>query len=290
MMSFRRNRFFLAGKNYSMATSLLLATPYLILSTLIFIVPILLVLKESFFAPTLTFEHYERAFSEPVYMRVLLRTLRISFFVTAFTFVLAWPVAWVMSQARGARLAIFLAAILMPLWTSVLVRTYAWVILLQTKGIINQTLQAIGVTDSPIRLLYTEGAVVVAMAHVLLPFMVLPLFATLRSIPEDYARAAQMMGASRLSTFREVILPLSLPGITSGCLMVFLLAVGYFVTPSLVGGPRQTMISTLISQQVLEMVNWPFAGALVGILLVFVSALAALFRRSVRIDRFVGQQ
>jgi len=289
-MSFRRNRFFLAGKNYSMATSLLLATPYLILSTLIFIVPILLVLKESFFAPTLTFEHYERAFSEPVYMRVLLRTLRISFFVTAFTFVLAWPVAWVMSQARGARLAIFLAAILMPLWTSVLVRTYAWVILLQTKGIINQTLQAIGVTDSPIRLLYTEGAVVVAMAHVLLPFMVLPLFATLRSIPEDYARAAQMMGASRLSTFREVILPLSLPGITSGCLMVFLLAVGYFVTPSLVGGPRQTMISTLISQQVLEMVNWPFAGALVGILLVFVSALAALFRRSVRIDRFVGQQ
>lgn len=289
-MNFRRNSFFLAGKNYSMATSLLLATPYLILSTFIFIVPILLVLKESFFAPTLTFEHYERALSEPVYMRVLLRTLRISFFVTAFTFVLAWPVAWVMSQAKGARLAIFLAAILMPLWTSVLVRTYAWVILLQTKGIINQTLQAIGVTDSPIRLLYTEGAVVVAMAHVLLPFMVLPLFATLRSIPEDYARAAQMMGASRLSTFREVILPLSLPGITSGCLMVFLLAVGYFVTPSLVGGPRQTMISTLISQQVLEMVNWPFAGALVGILLVFVSALAAVFRRSVRIDRFVGQQ
>jgi mannopine transport system permease protein len=138
------------------------------------------------------------------------------------------------------------------------------------------------------RLLYTEGAVVLAMAHVLLPFMVLPIYSALKGIPEDYVRAAQMLGASAWASFREVIWPLALPGVTSGCLMVFLLALGFFVTPALIGGPQQMMIATLVSQQVREMLDWPFAGALVGILLVFVLALTLVFKRAVRLDRFVG--
>jgi len=278
----------LGGRHYSVVSSLLLAMPFLLLSLLVFLLPLATLLSESLFSPHFTLEHYQRAVSEPVYMRVMFRTLRIALFVTALALLLAWPLAWVMSRSKGLGLTLLLAAILMPLWTSVLVRTYAWVVILQRNGVINNLLEAAGVIDVPLRLLYTEVAVVIAMAHVLLPFMVLPIYASLRGIPDDYIRAAQMMGATAWPTFREVVLPLSAPGITSGCLMVFLLAVGFFVTPSLIGGPQQMMISTLVSQQVREMLNWPFAGALVGILLVFVIMLVLLFKRSIRLDRFVG--
>jgi mannopine transport system permease protein len=126
------------------------------------------------------------------------------------------------------------------------------------------------------------------MAHVLLPFMVLPIRTALRAIPPDYARAAAVMGAPPWRTFLEVTLPLSRPGVASGCLMVFLLALGFFVTPALVGGPQQMMVATLISQQVRELLNWPFAGALVGCLLLLTLALVAVFNRAMRLDRFVA--
>jgi mannopine transport system permease protein len=287
-MSRRPPRFLLGGRNYSPAASLLLAAPFLLLIAVVFLLPLATLLHESLFVPTPTVEHYARAFDEPVYLRVMLRTLRVAVLVTAAALVLAWPLAWVMSRARGLGLALLAAAVLLPLWTSVLVRTYAWMVLLQRNGVVNQLLQEAGVIDAPMRLLYTEGAVVLAMAHVLLPFMVLPIYSALKGIPEDYVRAAQMLGASAWASFREVIWPLALPGVTSGCLMVFLLALGFFVTPALIGGPQQMMIATLVSQQVREMLDWPFAGALMGILLVFVLALTLVFKRAVRLDRFVG--
>jgi mannopine transport system permease protein len=287
-MSRRPSRFLLGGRNYSPAASLLLAAPFLLLIAVVFLLPLATLLHESLFVPTPTAEHYARAFDEPVYLRVMLRTLRVAVLVTVVALILAWPLAWVMSRSRGLGLALLAAAVLLPLWTSVLVRTYAWMVLLQRNGVVNQLLQEAGVIDAPMRLLYTEGAVVLAMAHVLLPFMVLPIYSALKGIPEDYVRAAQMLGASAWSSFREVIWPLALPGVTSGCLMVFLLALGFFVTPALIGGPQQMMIATLVSQQVREMLDWPFAGALVGILLVFVLALTLVFKRAVRLDRFVG--
>jgi mannopine transport system permease protein len=287
-MSRRPSRFLLGGRNYSPAASLLLAAPFLLLIAVVFLLPLATLLHESLFVPTPTAEHYARAFDEPVYLRVMLRTLRVAVLVTVVALILAWPLAWVMSRSRGLGLALLAAAVLLPLWTSVLVRTYAWMVLLQRNGVVNQLLQEAGVIDAPMRLLYTEGAVVLAMAHVLLPFMVLPIYSALKGIPEDYVRAAQMLGASAWSSFREVIWPLALPGVTSGCLMVFLLALGFFVTPALIGGPQQMMIATLVSQQVREMLDWSFAGALVGILLVFVLALTLVFKRAVRLDRFVG--
>jgi mannopine transport system permease protein len=287
-MSRRPADFLLGGRQYSPAASLLLAAPFLLLVALVFVWPLLTLLRESLLVPAPTLEHYARAFHEPVYLRVMLRTLRIAALVTAACLVLAYPLAWVMGRSKGLGLALLAAAVLLPLWTSVLVRTYAWMVLLQRNGVINQWLTKLGLIDQPIQLLYTEAAVVLAMAHVLLPFMVLPIYSALKGIPEDYARAAQMLGASNWSTFREVIWPLSLPGVTSGCLMVFLLALGFFVTPALIGGPQQMMIATLVSQQVREMLDWPFAGALVGVLLVFVLGLTLVFRRAVRIDRFVG--
>ncbi len=288
-MSGRPAKFLLGGRSYSPAASLALAVPFFAVILLAFLLPLAMLLRESAFVPAPTLANYAKVFDEPVYLRVMLRTLRISALVTVVTLLLAYPLAWLMARSRGLLLGLLLAAVLLPLWTSVLVRTYAWLVLLQRNGIINQALQSLGLVDSPVQFLYTEGAVVLAMSHVLLPFMILPLYAALRGIPDDYSRAARMLGADGFATFRTVILPLSLPGVASGCLMVFLLALGFFVTPALVGGPRQMMLATLVQQQVTEMLDWPFAGAIVGALLAFVLALAIGFNRVVRLDRFVGQ-
>ncbi|BBK36914.1 ABC transporter permease [Allostella sp. ATCC 35155] len=288
-MSARRpSAFFLGGRHLSEAASLALLVPFALLLVVVFLLPLGTLLHESLLVPAPTLEHYERVFAQPVYLRVMWRTLRIAFYVTLVALLLGYPLAYVMSRSGGLKLGLMAAAVLLPLWTSVLVRTYAWMVLLQRNGLVNEGLTGLGFVDAPIRLLYTEGAVVLAMSHVLLPFMVLPVFSALKGIPDDYPRAAQMLGASGWSTFREVIWPLSLPGVVSGCLMVFLLALGFFITPALIGGPQQMMIATLVSQQVREMLNWPFAGALVGVLLAFVLALTIAFNRFIRLERFVG--
>jgi mannopine transport system permease protein len=288
-MSARPASFLLGGRSYSPAASLLLALPFLAMIVLAFLLPLGMLLHESLFVPSFSPANYEKVFDQAVYLRVMGRTLRISAFVTVITLLLAYPLAALMARTRGLLLAILLLAVLLPLWTSVLVRTYAWLVLLQRNGLLNDILSGLHIIATPMQFLRTEGAVVLAMSHVLLPFMVLPLYAALRSIPDDYVRAAQMLGAGNFSVFRHVVLPLSLPGISSGCLMVFLLAIGFFVTPALIGGPQQMMLATLVQQQVTEMLDWPFAGALVGVLLLVVLALVLAFNRVVRLDRFVGQ-
>jgi mannopine transport system permease protein len=288
-MSARPASFWLGGRSYSPAASLLLALPFLAMIVLAFLLPLAMLLHESLFVPSFSLANYEKVFDQAVYLRVMGRTLRISAFVTVITLLLAYPLAALMARTRGLLLAILLLAVLLPLWTSVLVRTYAWLVLLQRNGVLNDILSGLHIIATPTQFLRTEGAVVLAMSHVLLPFMVLPLYAALRSIPDDYVRAAQMLGAGSFSVFRHVVLPLSLPGISSGCLMVFLLAIGFFVTPALIGGPQQMMLATLVQQQVTEMLDWPFAGALVGVLLLVVLALVLAFNRVVRLDRFVGQ-
>lgn len=288
-MSRRPHRLLLGGRSYSPAASLLLAVPFFAIILVAFLLPLGMLLHESAFVPGPNLANYAKVFDQSVYIRVMLRTLRIAALVTFFALILGYPLAWFMSRSDGLLRGMLFAAVLLPLWTSVLVRTYAWLVLLQTNGVINQMLQALGLIDKPIRLLYSEGAVVLAMSHVLLPFMVLPLYSTLRGIPDDYGRAAQMLGAAGFATFRTIILPLSLPGVASGCLMVFLLALGFFVTPALVGGPQQMMLATLVQQQVTELLNWPFAGAIVGVLLAFVLALVLAFNKAIRLDRFVGQ-
>lgn len=288
-MNSRPSRFLLGGRSYSPAASLLLALPFLAMIALAFLLPLGMLLHESLFVPKFNIANYEKVFDQAVYLRVMVRTLRISVLVTLITLLLAFPLAALMARTRGLLLAMLLLAVLLPLWTSVLVRTYAWLVLLQRNGVLNDVLFGLGVISQPTQFLRTEGAVVLAMSHVLLPFMVLPLYSALRAIPQEYTRAAQMLGAGSLSVFRHVVLPLSLPGISSGCLMTFLLAIGFFVTPALIGGPQQMMLATLVQQQVTELLNWPFAGALVGVLLVFVLALVLMFNRVVRLDRFVGQ-
>jgi mannopine transport system permease protein len=190
-----------------------------------------------------------------------------------------------MAKLKGRSAALVAACVLIPLWTSVLVRSYAWIVLLQRNGIVNNALTDAGLISEPLRLLYTQGAVTVAMTHVLLPFMILPIYGALRSIPDEFPRAARNLGAGSASVFINVILPLSLPGVFAGSLMTFILALGFYITPALVGGARTLMMATLIGQQTTELLDWPFAGALSLVLLGATVLLVIVFRKALSLNK-----
>ena len=269
----------------SLKGSLLLVLPLLALFGFAFVWPVGKLLLGGFFAPDFTLEHYARAFQEPLYTQILLRTLMTALIVTAFALLLGYPVALVMSRVSDGWAMIMAAAVLIPLWTSVLVRSYAWIVILQRNGLINRLAQDLWIIDQPLKLLYTEAAVILAMTHVLLPYIILPIYAALRSIPPELERAARNLGAGPWRGFLAVTLPLSLPGLYAGAIMVFILSLGFYVTPALVGGPRNLTISTLIGQQTTELLNWPFASALAGILLVVTLGLVAVFRRFLQFQK-----
>ncbi|MDO9525523.1 MAG: ABC transporter permease [Gemmobacter sp.] len=278
------------GRRMSPGATAVLMLPFFALLGFAFIYPIVSLLSISVLEPEPTLRHYAAVVENPVFARVLWRTLRIALLVSLLSLVLAFPVAWLMAQSRGPKLAFITACVLLPFWSSVLVRTAAWAVILQRTGLVNESLQFLGITSEPVRLLYTQGAVVVAMTHVLMPFMVLPIYGVLRNIPKDYVRAASILGAGPLRTFHEVILPLALPGILSGFILVFLTALGYFITPALLGSPTEMMIATLISQQIREVLDWPFAAALVGVLTLFVTLIAMVFGKLMKFDRLMGAQ
>jgi mannopine transport system permease protein len=278
------------GRRLSSAGIALLMAPFFMLIAFAFLYPLISLLSLSVTEPTPGFDNYAKILDNPVYGKVLLRTLWIAILVAALSLVLAFPVAMAMVSAKGPMALFITACVLLPFWSSVLVRTAAWAVLLQRNGIINSALQFTGITSEPIRLLYTQGAVVVAMTHVLMPFMVLPIYGALRNIPADYGRAAAICGAGPIRRFLEVTFPLALPGVLGGVILVFLTALGYFITPALLGSPQEMMIATLISQQLREFLDWPFAAALVGVLTVFVTAITLLFSRVFRFDRMLGGQ
>ncbi|WP_246801089.1 ABC transporter permease [Mesorhizobium amorphae] len=268
-------------------TSLVLIAPLALLLGWAFFMPIAKLLFQSISTPTWTLEHYSRLIHEPLYMRIIMRTVLISLSTTLAALLLGYPIAVLMTRAKGLMAGLVAACVLVPLWTSVLVRSYAWIVLLRRNGIINNALREWGLIDQPLSLLYTEGAVLVAMIHVLLPFMILPIYSTLINISPDLTKAALNLGASEARAFRTVTLPLSLPGVFAGCLMVFVLALGFYITPALVGGPRTLMIATLISQQATAFLNWPFAGAISLVLLLLSLGITIAFKRLLRIERMV---
>ncbi|WP_158969631.1 ABC transporter permease [Chachezhania sediminis] len=268
----------------------LLMAPFFMLIVFAFLYPILSLLSLSVTEPQPGLGNYAKIVENPLYATVLMRTLWIAVVVTVCSLLLAFPLAMAMAQARGAMALLLTACVLLPFWSSVLVRTAAWSVLLQRNGIVNGLLQWVGLTSEPVRLLYTEGAVVIAMTHVLMPFMVLPIYGALRNIPPDYGRAAAICGAGPIRRFFEVTFPLALPGVMGGAILVFLTALGYFITPALLGSPKEQMIATLISQQLREFLDWPFAAALVGVLTVFVTAITLAFSKVFRFDRMMGGQ
>ena len=276
------------GRSLSQASMLALLLPFAGLMLFAFLYPFLSLLSISVLEPHPTLANYGRALGDQVFLDVMVRTLEIALTVAATCLAMAFPVALLMARSSGPKLVFITACIVLPLWSSVLVRTTAWAVLLQRNGLVNTALQFLHITNGPVTLLFTRQAVVLAMTHVLLPFMVLPIYGSLKAIPADYDRAAAILGAGRFRTLREVTVPLALPGILSGFLMVFLISLGYFITPALLGSPREMMVATLISQQITMLLDWPFGAALVGVLTIFVLAVAAVFGRFTRLSRVMG--
>ena len=221
------------------------------------------------------------------YVRVFGITLQIALGVTVATLLLGYPVAYALASLPPTRANLLMILVLVPFWTSILVRSYAWMVLLGREGLINQLLVGLGLTGEPVQLLNTRMAVYVGMIHVLLPFMILPLYAVMRGIDRSLPRAAENLGARPSQVFRWVSLPLSLPGVAAGCLLVFILALGFYITPALLGGQRDVMISMLILQQVTQL-NWGVASALALVLLVFALAVYVAFTRILGVQRLFG--
>jgi ABC-type spermidine/putrescine transport system permease subunit I len=264
--------------------------------------PVAAMMLRSITDPSWTLENFRRAFENPVYLHVLWLTFRVGVIVTVVALILGFPVAYVLARIDRAKSNLLMMLVLLPFWTSILVRTYAWMVLLGRQGIINQfllwfrsrevlvddLLSWLGLPNEPLQLLNTSFAVYVAMVHILLPFMILPLYSVIRSIDGSLLRAAEGLGATPIGVFRQVLLPLALPGVSAGCLLVFILALGFFITPALVGGPRDLMIAVLIEQQV-ELFNWPFASALAVMLLAAALLVFAVFARTLGVTEALGR-
>jgi putative spermidine/putrescine transport system permease protein len=218
---------------------------------------------------------------------ILARTFSVAAAVTVLCLAIGLPYAMLMASVRGGWRQALLAAVLLPLWTSILVRTAAWYVLLQDRGLINEALIAIGVTREPVPLIFNRLGVVIAMTHVLLPFMVLPVYSVLVAIPHNLMRAAASLGANPLRAFWRVLLPLSLRGAASGALLVFMASIGYYITPALIGGPRDQMISSVIAFYAIGSANWGMASALGIVLLVATLALYGIYWR-LSADRTLG--
>lgn len=225
--------------------------------------------------------------STAVNIEVLARTFTVSASVTVMCLLLGYPLAALIARSRGAAANVLIVLVLLPFWTSLLVRTSAWVVLLQSRGVVNNVLAWLGIIDpaAPLDLIYNRVGVVIAMTHILLPFMILPIYSVMKGIPPVYMRAAASLGARPLSSFFRIYLPMTMPGVSAGCLLVFILALGYYITPALVGGPRDQMISYFIAYYANQVTNWGMAAALSIILLVAVLVLYVVYNRLVGIQR-----
>jgi len=259
------------------AVPLALAAPLIVYMLVFYALPVLAMLLRSVNDPSWTLSHYATLFGDVVFAKTFWITISTSVTVTLGCLVLAYPVA--LGLVRARRMApLILVIILLPFWTSVLVRSYAWMVLLGRHGLINEALLALGMIDRPVRILNTPIATQIAMIHILLPYMILPIANALRQIDPSLLRAASGLGATPWMTFRQVILPLSMSGVIAGTLLTFVLALGFYITPAMVGGPRDITLSMLIAQQV-DQLNWAYAATLSAVLLATALAILAVARR-----------
>jgi len=221
-----------------------------------------------------------------IYVILWLRTLWISLAVTAFCLLLGYPVSYLLATLPLRTSNFLLILVLLPFWTSLLVRTTSWIVLLQSHGVINDLMVFLGIIadDQRVRMIYNQTGTLIAMTQILLPFMILPLYSVMKTVPPSYMRAAQSLGASPFWSFFKVYLPQTIPGIGAGCLLVFILAIGYYITPALVGGQDGQLISNFIAYHMKFSLNWGLAGALGTMLLISVLALYWLYNKVVGIE------
>jgi putative spermidine/putrescine transport system permease protein len=263
-----------------------LVLPALALLLITFAYPVFDILRRSFTEPVAGLENYRMFFETPAYVTILRRTFVTAAIVTVVSLVLGYPYAYLMTIVRPRWRLVLLAVVLVPFWTSLMVRTYAWIVLLQDTGVVNDVLDALGI--GRLSLIRNTVGVTIGMTQILLPFMVLPLYSTMQGIDRRLLQAAEGLGARPLTAFLRVYVPLSLPGVTAGVTLVFILALGFYVTPALLGSPQNALLSQLVVQQVSQLLNFGGGGAMAAILLVATLVLFALVSRVIRPGRAFG--
>ena len=256
------------------------ATPALVLLFVFFLFPVVRMLGFSVEAGTL--DWYAKALGEQLYLQVFWNTFEIAVFVTAVCLLLGYPLGFLIATTTPGWATLGFIFVLLPLWTSVLVRTYAWMVLLGRNGVFNRWLIDVGLISDPLPLLHNFTGVLIGMVHVLLPYMVLPVYGAVRRLDPALVAAAEGLGASSWRIFWRIYLPLTLPGIFAGSVIVFVLSLGFFITPALLGGGKVMMVAVLIEQEVHQTLNWPLAAALSAVLLALTLGVYGLAQAAAR--------
>ena len=264
-----------------------LSLPSLITILIVVFIPVFWLSSLSFFdrAGDLSWENYDRIFQSQLYIKTFIITLKISFITLFFCILLGYPLCYWLSQLPDRLAGILMIFVLLPFWTSILVRTYAWLVILQRNGIINDTLISIGWIDEPLQLAHNLTGSLIGMVHILLPFFILPLFASMRSIDTNFIRAAISLGSTPRGAFWRVFFKMSLPGFFAGTVLVFVLALGTYVTPALLGGGKIQMLAQRLDSTIMLYSNWGAASALGVVLLILAFVTIWVFNRAFGIDK-----
>jgi putative spermidine/putrescine transport system permease protein/spermidine/putrescine transport system permease protein len=268
-----------------------LCSPALLLVLVIMVIPMAWLFWLSFVGENghLSLENYQRMLASTSYIQVFRLTFEVSILTTLICVLIGYPLAYFLSQLSTRMANLFMITVLVPFWTSLLVRTYAWLVLLQRQGLINQWGMDLGLWNNPVSLVHNMTGTLIGMVHIMLPFLVLPVYGAMRAIDKDYLKAAANLGASPARAFWKVFLPLSLPGLFAGMLMVFILCLGFYVTPAILGGGKIILVSMRIASNIELFVNWGAASALGVVLFVLTMLILYLANRLSR-SRLAGVQ
>lgn len=267
-----------------------LASPAVLTVLIVMVIPVGWLFYLSFLSDDGNFslEHYNRMLESKAYARIFWTTFKVSFLTTGICILLGYPLAYFLSQLPKRAAALCMLTVLLPFWTSLLVRTYAWLVLLQSKGLVNEWAISLGLWDEPVRLVHNLTGTLIGMVHIMLPFLVLPLYGSMKAISEDYLKASSNLGAGPVQTFWNIFFPLSLPGLFAGALIVFVLCLGFFVTPAVLGGGKVIMVSNQITNNIELFFNWGAASALGVVLLAITLGILFAATRLLNLNRILG--
>jgi len=267
-----------------------LCSPALILVLVILVIPVGWLFYVSFIGADggFSLENYERMIRRKSYARIFRTTFEVSLLTTGLCILIGYPLAYFLSQLPSRLANLCLITVLLPFWTSLLVRTYAWLVLLQKRGLVNDWAISIGLWDEPVKMVHNMTGTLIGMVHIMLPFLILPVYSSMKAINRDYLKAASNLGASPVRAFWTVFAPLSAPGLFAGSLIVFVLCLGFFVTPAVLGGGKVIMVSMKIASNIELFVNWGAASALGVVLLVMTMAILWVASRFLGFEQLTG--
>ena len=265
---------------------LALTLPAIIAVCLVIVIPVGWLFSLSFLDSNgdLSLVNYEKMIAYKSYLRVFKTTFNVSFLTTFLCIVIGYPLAYFLSQIPRKYVGLFMLTVLLPFWTSLLVRTYAWLVMLQRNGLINNFAIDLGIWEAPVKLAHNLNGTLIGMVHIMLPFLVLPLYAAMRRIDRHALQAAANLGATPVQAFWQIFVPLSLPGVVAGSLIVFVLCLGFYVTPAVLGGGKVILVSMQITAILEDQFNWGAASALGVVLLVLTFAVLLLASRFLKLD------